>query len=116
MGALAQAVPSQTTCSLLVGSYASLSMSLHSPPRTAGAGRDGVVEVVITCAGSAKGTPAGASPTRVATTGTRTTAPCAPHSLDTTVCVTVPRSEPSACGANDPATVSCWVVRTCPFG
>src|ERR1700730_2512273 len=116
MGALAQVLPSQTTCSLLVGSSASLSASLHGPPRTGAAAGDGVVEALITWAGSATGTDDGATPTRVATTGTRTTAPCAPHSLDRAVCVTVPRSVPSACGANDPATLSCWVAMTCPFG
>ena len=75
-----------------------------------------MVEVLITWVGSLSVTLAGASPVRVATTGTRTTAPWAPHSLLSTVSVYVPRSVPSACGASDQAMVSCWVALTCPLG
>src|SRR5882757_1895121 len=101
-GALAQLLPSHTTCSLLVWSYPSLSTSLHNPPRTGGDGLPaGVAGAVTACAGSAKVTVDGTSPTRVATTGTRSTAPCAPHSLLTTVSVSTPRRVPSACGASE---------------
>ena len=109
-GALSQVLPSQTTCWLAVESKATLSMSMHGPPSTAGVAVPiGVAVVFAACAGSATVTPGGTSPVRDATTGIRSVAPCEPHSLLCTVWVCTPRKVPSGSGVNVHTTVSDWV-------
>src|SRR5271166_883605 len=114
-GALSQVLDSQTIWVLAGESYASSSTSLHTPPSTGA--DDAVAGTAVwaeACAGSPVATPEGTSPTRVATTGIRSVAPCAPHSLLCTVCVCTPRSVPSGCGVNDQTTVSDCVAVCVP--
>src|SRR5271156_885105 len=114
-GALSQVLPSQTTCWLAVESKATLSMSVHGPPSTAGvAVPAGVAVVFAACAGSATVTPGGASPLRDATTGILSVAPCEPHSLLCTVWVCTPRKVPSGSGVNVHTTVSDWLTIGAP--
>src|SRR5271155_3246401 len=120
-GALSQLLPSQTTCWLAVESKATLSMSVHGPPSTAGVAVPmGVAVVFAACAGSATGTSGGTEAGRGAPPGIRSVPPCEPHSLLCTVWVCTPRRVPSDSGVNVHTTVSdCveigppWEARHC---